>query len=66
MPNLDSLTQREQEILLLILNGDANKKIAEKLFISENTVKAQQKRINQKLGTSGKQDLLALTIKALH
>lgn len=66
MPNLDSLTHREQEILILILNGDANKKIAEKLFISENTVKAHQKRINQKLGTSGKHDLLALTIKALH
>jgi DNA-binding CsgD family transcriptional regulator len=60
------LTRREQEIAVLILNGDSNKEIADKLFISENTVKVHQKSINQKMGISGKQDLLALAVKALN
>ena len=35
----DVLTGREQEVLLLMVEGKNNKEIAEKLFLSENTVK---------------------------
>lgn len=42
---LDLLNQRQQEVLELIARGLSNKEIAEKLFISENTVKYHIKNI---------------------
>lgn len=65
MSALKTLTPREREIAMLILNGDSNKEIAKKLYISENTVKAHQKNINKKMGITSKHDLLALAVKAL-
>jgi DNA-binding CsgD family transcriptional regulator len=46
-----SLTTRECEILRLIANGDSNKTISEKLFISSHTVKTHRKNICRKLET---------------
>lgn len=46
-----SLTEREREILGMIANGDNNKTIAEKLFISFHTVKTHRKNICYKLDT---------------
>ncbi len=46
----DSLTPREQEILLLIAAGNPNKQIGSKLGISDKTVKAHCGRIFQRLG----------------
>ncbi len=45
------LTPRECEILALIAAGDDNQKIAQKLFISTNTVKTHRKNICRKLET---------------
>ena len=44
------LTRRELEILELIANGMSNREIAEKLFVSENTVKSHSSRVFDKLG----------------
>ena len=44
------VTPREQEILELIANGMSNREIAEKLFVSENTVKTHSTRLFDKLG----------------
>ena len=44
------LTRRELEILELIANGMSNREIAEKLFVSENTVKTHSSRVFDKLG----------------
>jgi DNA-binding NarL/FixJ family response regulator len=48
---LDTLriTPREHEILTLIAQGLSNREIAEKLFVSENTVKTHSSRLFDKL-----------------
>ena len=44
------ITKRELEILELIAQGLSNREIAEKLFVSENTVKTHSSRLFDKLG----------------
>lgn len=43
------ITKRELEILELIASGLSNREIAEKLFVSENTVKTHSSRLFDKL-----------------
>src|SRR5436305_193661 len=44
------ITRRELEILELIAQGLSNREIAQKLFVSENTVKTHAGRVFDKLG----------------
>lgn len=44
------ITPRELEILGLIAEGLSNREIADRLFVSENTVKTHSSRIFEKLG----------------
>ena len=44
------ITRREMEILELVAQGMSNREIAEKLFVSENTVKTHCSRAFDKLG----------------
>lgn len=48
-PSLDSLTEREIQILKAIADGDSNKMIARKLDITEGTVKVHVKKVLKKL-----------------
>jgi DNA-binding NarL/FixJ family response regulator len=48
----DTLTPAEISVLRLIAAGNANKQIADKLFITEETVKSRVKCILSKLGAS--------------
>jgi LuxR family maltose regulon positive regulatory protein len=50
----DPLTSREQDVLLMLSTGLSNNEIAEKLFISKDTVKSHLKNINIKLNTSNR------------
>lgn len=51
VPKLEELgiTKRELEILTLIASGMSNREIAEKLFVSENTVKTHSSRLFDKM-----------------
>jgi DNA-binding CsgD family transcriptional regulator len=44
------ITRRELDVLELIAQGMSNREIAEKLFVSENTVKTHSSRVFDKLG----------------
>jgi two-component system, NarL family, response regulator LiaR len=44
------ITPRELDILVLIAQGLSNREIAQKLFVSENTVKTHSSRVFSKLG----------------
>jgi LuxR family maltose regulon positive regulatory protein len=51
---LDPISERELEVLHLIAAGLSNREIAEKLFISLNTVKTHTKNINSKLDVNNR------------
>lgn len=53
-----SLTEREIEVALLVIKGDSYKEIAEKLFISINTVKSHLQNIYQKTDSANKMQLV--------
>ena len=57
------LSQREREIVVLVAQGFKNKEMAEKMFISEQTVKNHLHNIFDKLGVS---DRLELALYAIH
>ena len=46
------ITPRELEVLQLIAEGLSNKEMAERLFVSENTVKTHASRVFDKLGAN--------------
>ncbi|QQY78781.1 LuxR family two component transcriptional regulator [Keratinibaculum paraultunense] len=49
---IESLTKREYEVLTLVAEGLSNKEIADKLYISEKTVKNHVSSIFKKLGVN--------------
>ncbi len=51
---LDELSPREREVLGLVVEGAKNSEIAERLFISVNTVTRHLTHIYQKLGVAGR------------
>jgi len=57
------LTEREMEVLLLIIKEYNNREIAEKLFISRQTVETHRKNIFSKANTSSAVGLLKYAIK---
>ncbi|WP_406452185.1 response regulator transcription factor [Streptomyces sp. NBC_01622] len=60
-PRIRSLTEREREILLAIGQGWTNGEIAERLFVSESTVKTHVGRV---LGKVGARDRIQAVILA--
>jgi two-component system response regulator DctR len=47
---LDELTEREQEVMRLVVQGRANKQIADELDISVRTVEVHRARVFDKMG----------------
>lgn len=54
------LTKRESEIVALMVKGRDKQAIAEKLYISDGTVKVHTRNIYQKMGIHSKQELIDL------
>jgi len=61
--NAAVLSTREREIVMLVAQGFKNKEMAERMFISEQTVKNHLHNIFDKLGVS---DRLELALFAIH
>lgn len=59
----DSLTEREIDILRLIAAGNANKQIADRLSISEATVKSHITNILSKLGANDRTHAVTIGLK---
>ncbi|MCM3698075.1 response regulator transcription factor [Paenibacillus macerans] len=60
---LDTLTEREQEILQEMAYGLRNDQIAEKLFITEGTVKSHVHRILQKFGCEDRTQVVVMALR---
>jgi DNA-binding NarL/FixJ family response regulator len=60
---LDSLTEREREILELLAEGMRNDDIAQKLFISPQTVQTHVRNLLSKLGVHSKLEAVAFAVK---
>lgn len=60
---LEVLTEREHQILQLVAEGLTNAEIAEKLFLSEQTVKKQLSLVMQKLHLNNRVQVAAYAIR---
>ena len=67
-PLIESLSEREIEVLQLIAKGFTNQEIATQLYISLNTVKVHTRNINGKLGAKNRTGAVvrARTLGILH
>jgi DNA-binding NarL/FixJ family response regulator len=59
----ETLTGREIEVLQCIAGGNRNRDIAEKLFITEETVKVHVKHIMDKLGASDRTQAVTIGVR---
>ena len=57
---LDELTEREQEVMRLVIQGRANKQIADELDISVRTVEVHRARVFDKMGVKSAVELANL------
>ncbi|MCL6451667.1 MAG: response regulator transcription factor [Acetobacteraceae bacterium] len=59
----EPLTRREEEVLALLAQGSSNRQIAERLYISEKTVKNHISHILEKLGVQDRLQAAVLAMK---
>lgn len=59
----ENLTEREREVLQLIAEGETNREIAEKLFISQKTVESHRYHLMEKLDMHTTADLVRYAIR---
>jgi len=59
----ESLTARERDVLEHVAGGNRNKDIAERLCISEETVKVHIKHIMEKLGARDRTEAVAIAVR---
>jgi RNA polymerase sigma factor (sigma-70 family) len=60
---VDSLSEREREIVQLLIRGWTNKEIADALRVSPETVKMTLKNIFRKLGVENRTQAAVLAVK---
>jgi DNA-binding NarL/FixJ family response regulator len=58
-----ALTERERQVLAMLAGGLSNRRIAERLSIAENTVKAHVATIFGKLGASTRTEAVAIAVR---
>ncbi|HRE16392.1 MAG TPA: response regulator transcription factor [Rhodocyclaceae bacterium] len=57
-----NLTQREREVMLLVVEGNLNKQIADTLNISMKTVEAHRARVMEKMGVDSLPELVKVCL----
>ncbi|MEM8834382.1 MAG: helix-turn-helix transcriptional regulator [Planctomycetota bacterium] len=62
---LAPLSPREVDVVLAVCVGGSNDEIADRLFIALATLRTHLMRINQKLGTTSKSDIVRLVTTSL-
>lgn len=60
---IETLTDREREVLAMLANGWSNHRVAARLAISDNTVKAHVASILAKLGATTRTEAVTLGIR---
>ncbi|MFN8564865.1 MAG: FAD-dependent oxidoreductase [Anaerolineae bacterium] len=60
---LESLSEREYEVLILTVQGYSSREIGERLFISAKTVDTYRQRLMQKLGLNHRADLVQYALR---
>lgn len=58
----NSLTPREQEVLMLIADGESNKSIAQQLKISDKTVEAHRAKVMSKMNPGSLAELIKMVM----
>jgi DNA-binding NarL/FixJ family response regulator len=59
----EGLTEREVDVLQHVVGGNRNRDIAQRLFISEETIKVHIKHIMDKLGASDRTQAVAIGVR---
>lgn len=59
----DLLTEREREVLQLIAEGNSNKEVASRLYLSVYTVETHRKNMLEKLNLRGTADLILYAVR---
>ena len=59
----EALTEREKDVLKHVAGGNRNRDIAERLFISEDTVKVHVKHIMEKLGANDRTEAVTIALR---
>jgi two-component system response regulator NreC len=59
----DLLTEREQQVFRMVVEGNTTKEIADILCVSAKTIEKHRSSISQKLGVHGRLELLKYAIK---
>ncbi|HJV28111.1 MAG TPA: response regulator transcription factor [Aromatoleum sp.] len=59
----NALTEREREVLILVAQGDSNKRIAQKLDVSVRTVETHRLNLRRKLGIETAAGLASYALK---
>ena len=61
---LDTLSDREREVLVLVAQGHTNQQIADRLYLSVKTVESYRARLMAKLGLTNRAELTTFALEA--
>ncbi|MFM8413848.1 MAG: response regulator transcription factor [Planctomycetota bacterium] len=61
---LDTLSDREREVLVLLAQGHTNQQIADRLYLSVKTIESYRARLMTKLGLTNRAELTTFALDA--